>query len=280
MGATKKYNTVTFNHKRVRLTHASQNEGPYNWLFFPGGPGADSSYLQSLSDLLHLPGNTWLVDLPGNGGNVVEADFNYDLWSDIFLHVVKEFDNPIIVGHSFGGMFPLLFSELENLLKGFVILNSAPTLWLEEAVSYAKQFQLPDLTAQMTEFTLHPNQETFKVALDACMPYYFPPQTLEQGRSLLSALPFQFPAAVWWQRKAIEMNFSAQWVPQKVPTLIVGTKYDCIVPFTLFKNDPRFKRDNIEHFYLEEAGHCGWIEEPKRFQDKFHEFARHLMLDV
>ena len=52
----------------------------YNWLFFPGGPGADSSYLFDLVKELRLPGNTWLIDLPNNGSNIISDDYNFDQW--------------------------------------------------------------------------------------------------------------------------------------------------------------------------------------------------------
>jgi pimeloyl-ACP methyl ester carboxylesterase len=212
-----------FDAEHVRYELYQTKEGKnYNWLFLPGGPGADSSYLRSLVDELELPGNTWLIDLPGNGGNV-QSSFseNYDQWIELFSKIIGQFDNPILVGHSFGGMFPLLFPELENYLKGFVILNSAPVLWLEEAINYSKQFDLPDLSRDMQEFTQNPNQDTFNAALEACMPYYFPKVTLEEGRKLFSQTPCRWQPAVWWQRKAIELNFSAKWIPQNIPTLII-----------------------------------------------------------
>ncbi len=257
------------NHVRYELYQTNGGK-PYNWLFFPGGPGADSSYLRSLVDGLELQGNVWLIDLPGNGSNISEAySKDFDHWIELFPGIIQQFDNPILVGHSFGGMFPLLFPELENYLKGFVILNAAPVLWLEEAVAYSKQFDLPDLSKEMKEFTLSPNNETFKTALDACMPYYFPKQTLEKGKELLSQVSLQYQPAVWWQRKALESNFSAKWVPQKVPTLIIGSKYDCICPFSLFKNDSRFKRPNVELLFIEDAGHMIWVENPSAAKEAF-----------
>lgn len=263
------------NHIRYLLA-STYGDKPYQWLFLPGGPGADSSYLQGLIQLLHLPGNCWLVDLPGNGSNIesVPFDYDFDKWFDLFLPMVKKFENPIIVGHSFGGMLPLLYPELENYLKGFVIMNSAPTLWLEEAVRYSKKFNLPDLTNEMQEFTKNPNAKTFQVALDACMPYYFPESTLNVGRELLSKLPFNFPAAVWWQRKAVELNFTAKWIPEKVKTLILSGTYDCIVPFSLFKNDERFHRSNIEMINIEKGGHCGWLEDPEAMKAAFENYAQ------
>lgn len=256
----------------------SRGGKPYNWLFFPGGPGANSSYLHSLTKQLKLSGNIWMIDLPGNGDNTANTseEYDFDKWFDIFIPAIKKFPNPVLVGHSFGGMFPLLFPELEKLLKGFVILHSVPSLWLDAAVSYAKQFNLPDLTKEMQEFTINPNQTSFRIALDACMPYYFPQKTLAQGRALLSNVPFQFLPAVWWQRKAAELNFSAKWIPQKIPTLVVGAKHDCICPFTLFQNDIRFKRDNIELLYIEDAGHMSWVENPAELERGFNNLSKRL----
>lgn len=260
-------------HVRYELYRTDEGKN-YNWLFFPGGPGADSSYFYSLVDALKLPGNVWLIDLPGNGGNVPEGlSPDYDHWAELFSKIIRRFDNPILVGHSFGGMFPLLFPELENYLKGFVILNSAPALWLEEAVSYSKQFDLPDLSKDMQAFTKNPTQETFNTALDACMPYYFPAETLDKGRKWLSQVICQWQPAVWWQHKAVALHFSAKWVPQHIPTLIIGAKYDCICPFSLFKNDQRFCRQNIRLLFIENAGHCPWIENPQAVHQAFSEFC-------
>lgn len=268
-----------YDSNKVRYELYQTKEGkPYNWLFFPGGPGADSSYLGSLVDEIELPGNVWLVDLPGNGSNISNNySENFDQWIHIFPEIIKQFDNPVLVGHSFGGMFPLLFPELENYLKGFVILNSAPSLWLEEAVAYAKQFDLPDLSNEMREFTLNPNQETFKVALDACMPYYFPKKTLARGRKMLSQVSCQYQPAVWWQRTAITSGFSAKWIPQKVPTLIIGSKYDCICPFSLFKNDKRFQRPNVELLFIEDAGHMIWVENPSAAREAYKKMTSRLI---
>lgn len=267
-----------YDSNRVRYELYQTNEGKfYNWLFFPGGPGADSSCLKSLVDELKLPGNVWLIDLPGNGSNITEEySENYDQWIEFFPDIIKKFENPVLVGHSFGGMFPLLFPELEKCLKGLIILNSAPVLWLQEAVAYARQFELPDLSKEMQEFTLNPNPKTFRNALDACMPYYFPQSSLEKGRVLLSQVDFQYQPAVWWQKKAVELNFSAKWVPQEVPTLIIGSKYDCICPFTLFERDKRFHRSNIELLYIEDAGHLVWVENPAKTKDAFNKMILRL----
>ncbi len=274
MGQTtlEKY-TYDENFVRFELVKKADQKS-YNWVFLPGGPGCDSRFFKELIEILDLPGNVWLIDLPGNGDNVknISDDYDYDNWIDIFVSTIKKFDNPILVGHSFGGMFPLLFPELENHLKGFVILHSAPSLWLEEAAKYAKNFDVPDLTYEMQELINNPNQETFDIALQACLPYYVKKETVPLLKEKIGEIPFHFRPAVWWQKKVIELNFSAKWIPQNVPTVIVGGKYDCICPFHLFKNDKRFNRPNIVFRYIEDAGHISWIENPKAIKTIFDEF--------
>lgn len=254
--------------------YQTNGKAAYNWIFLPGGPGADSCYLKSLIDGLDLPGNVWLIDLPGNGSNLVPGySDNYDKWMEIFPKEIANFENPVLVGQSFGGMFPLLFPELENHLKGFVILNSAPRLWIQEAMSYSKQFNLPDFSDALREFTLNPNQKTFELAIDACMPYYFPKSTLEKGRKLLSQTTFQYQPAVWWQKRAHEMNFTAKWIPQNTPTLIIGGKFDCMAPHTLFERDERFQRPNIKIILIEDGGHMPWVENPQAMKRALSDFA-------
>ena len=250
---------------------STRGKAGFNWLFFPGGPGADSSYFFDLVELLNLEGNVWLVDLPGNGSHTIPYA-HFDQWLDIFLSTITQFDNPIVVGHSFGGMLPLLYPELEHILSGLVILNSSPSLWLEEAVKKAAELNLPDLSLEMQLFTENPNQTTFKQALEACIPYYFTQESLALGREKLLDLAFNYAPAVWWQRKVIEMNYKAQWVPERVPTLIVSAEFDAICPSTLFLEDKRFERSNIVFHYIKNAGHMPWLEKPDAIKNAFESF--------
>jgi len=273
-----------YDSQQVRYRLAKSNAGsPYNWLFFPGGPGADSSCLLPLVQALDVPGNLWLIDLPANGSNIsgqVKADYDFERWADCFLRIIQKFQNTIYVGHSFGGMFPLLFPQLETLLKGLVILNSAPSLWLEEVEKLAQENNLPALTEPMNAFEANPNQSTFKQALLACLPYYFPPNSMEIGKSLVEDLTINYHAAVWWLRKAQEINFTAKWIPQHIPTLIVGATQDYITPFSLFKGDKRFDRTNILLKTIPNAGHFPWIEQMEAVKAAFSELLKKYRFSV
>lgn len=261
-----------YDENQIRYTLTSTHGiKPLNWLFIPGGPGADSSYFLSLTEQLQCSGNTWLIDFPGNGTHTIWKE-GFDRWLDFIVPMVKKFQNPIIIGHSCGGQFALLFKELEGLLKGLVLLNSSPCLWLDEAVKFAKENNLPDLSDDMKEFTQNPTQETFKKALFACSPYYFSPAYFEKGLQFLDAIPFAFEPAVWWQHKAVEIDYNASWIPQHVKTLIISAEFDGIIPSGLFMNDKRFDRSNITKHVIKNAGHFPWIEEPEKVKLLFKEF--------
>lgn len=258
---------------RYELVTSCQGKS-YNWLFIPGGPGAGSEYFKGLIEELKLPGNAWLIDFPANGSNVekISEEYPFDEWEACLKTAVGKFENPIIVGHSFGGMFPLLFEELEDILKGFVIISAAPYLWLEEAEKMAREKKLPVLTEPMEAFVRNPNQKTFKEALLACTPYYFSKDRLEEGKKLLEQIAFNFHAAVWWQKKAHEINFSAKWVPAKVPTFILGGTEDCMTPPSLFEKDKRFSRKNIYRNIIQNAGHIPWLEKMAEVKYAFSTF--------
>lgn len=267
-------NNQFFDVNSVRYQLVKSNPGTviYNWLFLPGGAGADSSYFVNLIENLTVPGNFWLIDLPANGSNIsaqAPADYDFDKWDAYFISAIEKFENPILVGHSFGGMFPLLFPQLETLLKGFIILNSAPTLWLEESDKLAKQKGIPSIDEPMAEFGNNPNADTFKTLLLACAPFYFPPASLAQGTELLNKITFNHYAAMWWFQRAHMTNFNAKWVPEKVKTLIVGATEDIITPLSLFENDVRFKRDNITIHSIQDAGHFPCTERMQAVVDEF-----------
>lgn len=270
------------NFVRYKLAKSNPGNILFNWLFLPGGPGADSSYFLNLVNHLDVPGNFWLIDMPGNGSNVsnnIPDDFNFDSWDQYLISTIQKFENPIIVGHSFGGMFPLLFPNLENLLKGFIILNSAPSLWLEEAAKCASEKNMPLLIEPMAAFEQNPNQETFKKALLACAPYYFTARNLDDGIKLLNQLPVNYHAAVWWLKRASAMNFSARWVPENIPTLIIGASEDCITPITLFEKDKRFSRKNIIIEKIQNAGHFPWLEQMEIVKGKFKSFIDNMYIN-
>src|SRR3990167_3633777 len=261
-----KTNTYLWDKNKVRyqLMHTNGNsQKVFNWLFFPGGPGLDSSYFSTLTPHLNLPGNTWYIDFPNNGSNLIQdknlQDFN--AWLDDFIPIILHFPNSIYVGHSFSGMLPLLYPELENYLTGLVIIASAPSLWFEASAKMAKKKNLPDLTNVTMRYMEHPDEKTFWQASQAFAHYYFLPTFLEKGLRLLKNTPANPYGPHWWMSKVQEIHYSAKWIPQKTPTLLIGGAEDAVIPFSLFLEDKRFHRSNIQLEEVKSAAHFVWIDD-------------------
>ena len=118
--------SVQYNKYGVKITSVRQTEGQHTWIFIPGGPGFASSYLLCLVNKLELAGHIVLLDFCGNDNT---GDY-LDYWFSIFVPTIKEFQHPVLVGHSFGGMIALMFPELEQILDGIILLNTSPKLWM------------------------------------------------------------------------------------------------------------------------------------------------------
>lgn len=275
------HRAMQFDQLGTRYKLISDNDlSHFNWLFLPGGPGASSNYFESLLDSLILPGKIWLIDFPSSGDNIKEPycpKYDFDRWDECLIQAIKKFVSPILVGHSFGSMHPLLFPEIESLLKGFVILSAAPVLWHDEVKKLIKENNI-NLAADIQHFESNPNLDTFNNVLINNAPRHFPPETLAVGSKMLANTPFNYFSIPWWEKKVKTIKYSAKWFPSNIPTLILGGTYDYVMPLSLFKRDTRFHRDNITIEAIDRAGHFPWIEAPELVARAFEKFKYKLSL--
>lgn len=269
MNYTYDENGVRYN--QVKVVH----DDAKNWVFLPGGPGADSRYLLSLVDAIDIKGNIWLVDLPGAGDNDANDAYDFNNWFTLLPSIVSRFTNCILVAHSFGGVLPLLSPPLEKLLLGLVIINSAPTLWLTESEIVARQRNVPVLPEREV-FMKNPTDENYKKLRDKYIPYYFNKNKVEEGFELFKNVPFQVKTMLKVFNLLKERGYNAEWIPQKVKAMIIGGDSDFINPFKLFEQDKRFNRNNIRLTRLENCGHWCWVDGPDEVKGLFDDFAGRL----
>lgn len=263
------------NNVRYHLASSRESDSGFDWLFIPGGPGADSRYFIELVNLLDLPGNCWLIDFPGNGDHPVPHNYDFQRWFDLLIPTVKRFNNVIIVGHSFGGVLALLFPELESLIRAVVILNSAPSLWLEASECACKKRNIPEIP-ERTFFKQDSSQENLEQVFKAMIPYYFSSENLEKGYAFFKDLPFPYTTMLAVMKILTEDKYDAKWIPQRIKAMIIGGELDIICPFSLFLEDQRFNRSNIIKEIVPGAGHWCWLEKPDIVKNHFDNFLKKL----
>lgn len=268
---------VLFDQYGTRMTLAQSNPGNgYNWVFLPGGPGTDSGYFNELVAILNLPGNVWLVDLPENGGNkfgsCYREDYDFDSWEVCLKYVLNSLGKVILVGHSFSGVYPLLFPEIEQDLLGLVIIASASKPWVANAMEKAKLKNLPSFEKEMGAFLANKTEETWNAARKVFVHYYFTPETFKRGTEILFRDEYNFHAMNWWLSQASSIDFDKILIPN-IPTLIMGSLEDCAVPFESYLADERFQKPNILMREIQGAGHLPWLEKPEEVKRLFVEYV-------
>ncbi|KTC81349.1 alpha/beta fold hydrolase [Legionella brunensis] len=260
---------------KARLLYIHANEGkPFNWLFLPGGPGLGSESLSQLTASLKLPGTIWHLDLPGDGSNTTSDDSHYfSRWADALIEAVSSLDNVILAAHSTGGMYALSIAELEGLLTGLVLMDSAPDAsWQTIFMEYVSKHPIDYLEQLQTQYTKNPANDILKKMTVASAPYLFTSAGLEKGISALKHLPFNYKTCEW-SAQHFDLDYKAQWIPQTIPTLIFAGDSDRITPLKLFTRLETFKRNNILIREISNAGHYPWIDNSDEIHLLFREYC-------
>lgn len=266
-----------FTPSGVRLRARIRRPGDLNWLFLPGGPGIGSESLYELMEALDVPGTLWGVDLPGDGSNVAPEGAPsdpYSVWPGVLIEAARAVPNPVFVGHSTGGMYLLSTPELEPLLRGLVLVSTAPnSCWHPRFVAMTGEHPLPQVDAMSSLFASEPTPERLRDVAVASAEWNFSPSHVDAGRSLLARMPYR-PEAVEWSDLNFDHVYEAKWWPSSVPVLILSGADDRIVDQSLW-NDSRFEGPNVLRKVVDGA-HFLWIEAPDQTRSAFGEFSDRL----
>jgi alpha-beta hydrolase superfamily lysophospholipase len=255
----------------VRLRPVAERSGDLNWLLLPGGPGIGSESLQGLAEAVGVPGVTWLVDLPGDGSNVVGGD-PFAGWPGVLVEAAEALPRVVFVGHSTGGMFLLSVPELEPLLAGLVLISSAPHAgWMTYFLEMAQGHPLPAVEAAGAVYEADPTDEHLRRLTVASAPWNFTPAGVVAGAELLARMPYN-AAAVDWSARNFDSAYASRWWPERLPTLIVSGAQDRVVAQWLW-DEPWFRGGHVLHRRIEEAAHFPWVERPDGVRAAFHELA-------
>lgn len=269
---------VQYTPSGVRLRRRRTGPGDFNWLLLPGGPGIGSESLHELADILDVPGSVWMVDLPGDGSNRTPpgapADV-FSVWPRVVVEAARALPNPVFVGHSTGGMYLLDTPELERVLKGLALVDTAPdAAWLERFGAMAQANPIAEVDAATAIYEADRRDENIAAVAVASAPWNFTPAGVEAGRELLGRMPYN-SAAVDWSDQNFDQVYRARWWPERIPVLRVAGAQDRIV-WQGGWAEPRFQTPNVIDRTIDGAGHFPWIENPAAVREAFAALAGQL----
>jgi len=260
------------NSTRLKLVKsiAGSSSKVLNFIFLPGGPGADSSYYMPLLNNMNAAGNYWLVDLIYYGTNdkyqksIDEACSN---WPKYIEAVAANFDNVVLISHSAAGYISLCCPNLEKYLKGFVMLHSTPSI-------KSDSYKVNDYKDEIERFISNPTRENLHNFFKKEASLIFNKQNLEKGLKALEDMQLNLETNHWWYSKGTEAYDEIKWIPQSVPTLLVTGEDDFVTPGSIFAADKRFDRKNIQMKSIKNVGHFSLIDDPLLIAGTLDEFIQ------
>lgn len=263
-------NYSTYNYRIQPIFLAAKPS--YTWIFLPGGPGLGSEYLRNFSTQLELPGSKLLVDFPKDGTNELgELNFNY--WKKGLIDLLHTVKNPILVTHSFSGMFALSTPELEPYLSGLVLMNTTTSnTFFAHVSAMQEQYHLPDLGLAAAQYHLNPSSETYRAFWDTYKYYCFTREELMQGAQMLPLLAFN-NESYNYAIQHFYQDYCAHWQP-KIATMTISGGCDFICPPKIFVADPAFQGPHILNRIISRSGHCPWILQFNEVQHCFNEYLK------
>lgn len=259
-------------------THITSSK-TFNWVFLPGGPGLGSESLLGLTRVLTLPGNLWLLDLPGDGSNCIQDDpLAFSRWQEGLLEAISTLDSVILVAHSTGGMYALSTPDLEVVLSGLVLMDSAPDAsWQLNFMEYLKSH--PISTEAQRLQALYDENPSDEILLDltvSAIPYLSTEDCPPESFDFLKHLPYNY-RATQWSADHFDQTYQALWIPRDIPTLILAGEKDHLTPLSLFALKDEFHCDSIALKEIDCAGHYPWIENPAQVAQVFEDYADKLL---
>lgn len=267
-----------FTPSGVRLRKHSARAGALDWLLLPGGPGIGSESLNELADALRVPGTIWLVDLPGDGSNRSApgmSDDPFAKWPQVLVEAAQAVPDPVFVGHSTGGMYLLATPELDGLVRGLALLDTAPDCtWHARFVEMTVRHPLPEVEAATNLYERDRRDENIAAIAVASAEWNFTPAGVAAGRELLARMPYN-SGAVDWSEDNFDHIYKAAWWPAAAPVLVLAGADDRIV-WQGGWEDGRFHTPNALFRTIPEAGHFPWIENAAAVSAAFDELAERL----
>lgn len=253
-----------------KIQTVSQGPG-CNWLFLPGGPGLGTEYLAEFSKQLILPGTVSLVDFPFDGTNQ-HGSLNINVWQKGLFDLIQTIPNPILVTHSFAGMFALSLLEPHENIAGLVLMNSTTSdSFFQHVSAMQHQHDLPDLAPAAAAFHLSPCKANFQRLWQDYKYYCFTKEEILLGKKMMKVFAYN-DKSYYFSVQNFYSKFQYQQKQYSFPILTIASENDYVCPPRVFIEDKNYQAENILNKIIPGAGHFPWLKHFDEVQNCLNEF--------
>lgn len=257
---------------RLRCLSPENKESDLNFLFIPA-PGLGSESLDGLITLLKDQINMclWLLDYPNDGSNI-DQGHDFANWYPALIESIVKLNKPVLIAHSTGAMFVQSISNLETLVSGVILMNTAPNMdWKDDCNKYMQENTSPEIISCANRHLANPSDETLRALIISALMFSFMPKSMDLAVELLKKIPINHQAAAWSDNN-FDPVYKAKFIPQLLPTIIMSGEHDQITPLTVYTNKEEYHKQNILLQSIPDAKHYPWIDNPQEVLTIIHKF--------
>lgn len=268
----------TNNGTRV-YCYCNGDSNTLNWLLVPP-PGLGSESLLELARLLkgQIKGSLWMLDHPHDGNNV-DLNMSFANWQDGLIEAIIMLKQPIIIGHSTGAKFIQATPQLEQLSRAMILISTAPDMeWKDKFNQYILHNLTPEINQAIDRYTNNPSDAALNELLTATLKFCFLPSSLNAGLEMMKRLCVNHKAADWSDNN-FDTKYTAKFIPQSLPTLIMTGEHDQIIPLSVYTSKPAYHRENIVIKQINNASHYPWFDNPQQMLELITEFVEKFKIE-
>ena len=224
-------------------------------LVFIHGWGVSSKIFEPITDLLNNDYKIYSLDLPGFGKTPIEKSMALKDYADFVYEFLKinKIENPIIIGHSFGGCVAAKLALLHpNKLSKLILVGASAIRQPRRNIVLLKK--IADILKPLLPEKLR------KLILKLF------------GYDKTDYAQIERPELKETFKNVIKEDLGPYFHSVKIPTLVIWGENDAITPLRegelIAKTIPGAKIEIIKN-----AGHFVFLEKPKEFIKLIKEFA-------
>ncbi|NAS30561.1 alpha/beta fold hydrolase [Flavobacteriaceae bacterium R38] len=250
-----------------------------------GGPGFPSHHFADLAKKLSEKYQVVLFDQRGTGYSSIEEKNNSTITLDLMVQDLENlrkhlnYDEIIVMGHSFGGIYAMNYAAAypEHVKKMILSHSGGMEIDMINDVGQRLRSNLnekdrADLNG-LSQDNLNPNIYTMRRAKIIAPAYVY---NKELATSVFKGLAFKsrfYPEVnllVYQDMRNNRMNLTKEMQSFKKPVLIIHGANDIVNPDVARHADKTFPDSKL--LILDECAHYGWLEKPSIYFGTIYDF--------